>query len=83
MTSRLVIVKAAYDLEAEVWYVEDSDLHSVNAWASTLEELRDKLPAVILDLLDEEGDAGEDSALDVPIEVIAHLSTRARRDTVA
>jgi predicted RNase H-like HicB family nuclease len=83
MTSRLVIVKAAYDLEAEVWYVEDSDLHGVNAWASTLEELRDKLPAVILDLLDEQGDAGEDSALDVPIEVIAHLSTRARRDTVA
>ena len=83
MTSRLVIVKAAYDLEAEVWYVEDSDLHGVNAWASTLEGLRDKLPAVILDLLDEQGDAGEDSALDVPIEVIAHLSTRARRDTVA
>ena len=53
MTSQPVIVKAAYDPEAEVWYVEDSDLHGVNAWASTLEELRAKLPAVIRDLLDE------------------------------
>jgi uncharacterized protein DUF1902 len=80
MASALVIVKAAYDSEANVWYVEDSDLHGVNAWAPSLQELGDKLPAVILDLLDEEG---EDSALDVPIEVIAHLSTRARRDTAA
>jgi hypothetical protein len=81
MASRLIIVKATYDQEAGVWYVEDSgDLPGVNAWAPSVEELRDKLPAVILDLLEAEGD---DSDVDVPIELIAHLSTRARRDTIA
>ena len=80
MSGRLIIVKAAYDAEADVWYVEDSDLPGVNAWAPSVQELRDKLPAVILDLLEEEGD-GEDGDLDVPVELIAHVSTRVRRGT--
>ena len=80
MAGRLIIVKAAYDAEADVWYVEDSDLPGVNAWAPSVQELRDKLPAVILDLLEEEGD-GEDGDLDVPVELIAHVSTRVRRGT--
>jgi hypothetical protein len=44
MAGRLIIVKAAYDAEADVWYVEDSDLPGVNAWAPSVQELRDKLP---------------------------------------
>jgi predicted RNase H-like HicB family nuclease len=77
MAGRLIIVKAAYDPEAGVWYVEDSDLPGVNAWAPTVQELSEKLPAVVLDLLEQEG---EDSDLDdVPIEIIAHMSTRVRR----
>jgi len=83
MARRLIIVKAAYDAEADVWYVEDSDLPGVNAWAPSVQELRDKLPAVILDLLEEEGGDGEDDDLDVPIEIIAHVSTRVRRGTAA
>ena len=76
MAGRLIIVKAAYDAEAGVWYVEDSDLAGVNAWAPTVQELSEKLPAVVLDLLEEEGDSDPD---DVPIEIIAHMSTRVRR----
>jgi predicted RNase H-like HicB family nuclease len=57
---RLIIVKAAYDAEAGVWYVEDSDLPGVNAWAATVQELGEKLPAVVLNLLEEEGDSGPD-----------------------
>ena len=80
--ARRLMIKAAYDPEARVWYVEDSgDLPGVNAWAPTVEELADKLPGVILDLLEEvEGDDGD---LEVPIELIAHVSTRARRGTAA
>ena len=80
MAGRLIVVKAAYDAEAGVWYVEDSDLPGVNAWAPTVQELSEKLPAVVLDLLEEEGDSDPD---DVPIEIIAHMSTRVRRGAVA
>lgn len=83
MAGRLIVVKAAYDPEADVWYVEDSDLPGVNAWAPTVQELRDKLPAIVLDLLEEAGEAGDDDDLDVPIEIIAHLRTHARRGAIA
>ena len=77
MAGRLIVVKAAYDAEAGVWYVEDSDLPGVNAWAPTVQELSEKLPAVVLDLLEQEGEEGDLD--DVPIEIIAHMSTRVRR----
>jgi Domain of unknown function (DUF1902) len=75
MAGRSVHVKAAYDTEAAVWYVEDSDLHGVNAWAPTVEELLRKLPAVVLDLLEAKGcaDGGE-----APIELVARVNTSAR-----
>jgi hypothetical protein len=80
MAGRLIIVKAAYDAEAGVWYVEDCDLPGVNAWAPTVQELSEKLPAVVLDLLEEQG--VDDDLDDVPIEIIAHMSTRVRRGAV-
>jgi hypothetical protein len=77
MAARLVRVNAAYDFEAAVWYVEDSDLHGVNAWAPTVEELLGKLPAVVLDLLEAEGDT---DGGEVPIELVARTKTSARRN---
>jgi predicted RNase H-like HicB family nuclease len=82
MVSRLIVVKAAYDAEAAVWFVESSDLAGVNAEARSIEELLDKLPGVILGLLEEvvpivDGDLG------VPIEVVSHASARVRRRTAA
>ena len=79
MPRGLILVKAAYDLDAAVWFVESSDLEGVNAEAPSLEELLHKLPGVILDLLEEEGFDGAQ----VPVEVVAHASTRVRRGTVA
>jgi predicted RNase H-like HicB family nuclease len=80
MPGRLIIVKVAYDPEARVWYVEDSDLPGVNAEAPTPQELRDKLPGVIADLLEEAGE----SDVEVPIEIIAHMSASVRlRDHTA
>jgi hypothetical protein len=42
----LIVVRAAYDPDAKVWWVEDSaPLNGLNIEAATIDELRDKLPA--------------------------------------
>jgi predicted RNase H-like HicB family nuclease len=69
--TRSVVVKAARDSEAGVWYVEQSDLFGLNAEAETLEELVKKLPAVISDLLE----PGESEGAEVPIELVVHVTT--------
>jgi predicted RNase H-like HicB family nuclease len=76
MSQGVIVVKAARDAEAGVWYVESSDIPGLNVEGETLEELMDKLPGAILDLLE----TGGSDAVDVPIELIAHASTRARRE---
>jgi len=74
----MIVVKAAYDDEAGVWFIESSDMAGLNLEARSIEELRDMLPGAILDLLEaEDGDGGQGD-LDVPIELIAHASTRLR-----
>ena len=45
MPRGLILVKAAYDADAAVWFVESSDLEGVNAEAPSLEALLHKLPA--------------------------------------
>jgi predicted RNase H-like HicB family nuclease len=77
MSNPLVVVKAARDEEVGVWFVESSDLAGLNAEADTLEELIQKLPEVVRDLLEENGLDNAEGA-DVPIELIAHASTRTR-----
>lgn len=71
----MIVVKAAYDSEAQIWFVESSALFGLHLEAATLEQLRDKLPGAVIDLLEAAGEVGE---LDIPIELIAHASTRAR-----
>ena len=78
MVGGVIVVKAARDAEAGVWFVESSDLQGLNLEAESLEELADKLPGAILDLLEASGELNADSAYDVPIELIAHASTRVR-----
>lgn len=69
---RSIVVKAAHDPEAGVWFVEQSDLFGLNAEAETLEDLAKKLPAVIADLVEPE-EAGD---TEVPVEIVVHVSTR-------
>jgi Domain of unknown function (DUF1902) len=45
-----MIVKAAWDPAAKVFYTEYSDLLGLNVEAKTLDELREKLPDAIQDL---------------------------------
>ncbi|HEY1361385.1 MAG TPA: DUF1902 domain-containing protein [Xanthobacteraceae bacterium] len=52
MAGALIVVKAAFDADAGVWFVEDSgDLHGLNLEAPSLEALVAKLPDAVADLL--------------------------------
>ncbi len=73
MTQSVVVVKAAFDPEASVWFVESSDVEGLNLEGSSLEDLLAKLPAAVGDLLDADGSAGAVA----PIELIAHAGARA------
>jgi hypothetical protein len=72
--SALIIVRATWDPEAEVWWTESSDLAGLNAEAPTLEALRDKLPPVISDLIRENEPALRGT--DIVVEIVAHTHTR-------
>jgi hypothetical protein len=76
----LIVVKAAWDAEAEVWWVEHSDLPGLNLEAESLETLRDKLPAAIEDLLEAAGHTGKG---DVLVETKAHAHTHVRLGAAA
>ncbi|MBB5754308.1 DUF1902 domain-containing protein [Prosthecomicrobium pneumaticum] len=56
MARPLILVKAAHDAEAGVWYVESSDLPGLNAEAETLEGLAAKLPGIVMDLIETSGE---------------------------
>jgi len=49
---KMVVVRASYDDDAKVWYVAHSDLSGVHAEGDTLDELRDKLPNVVRDMIE-------------------------------
>jgi predicted RNase H-like HicB family nuclease len=73
---RIAIVKAARDDEAGVWYVEASDLHGLHVEGETFEAFCHNVAGAVADLLEGEvGGAGE-----IPVEIIAHASVRARVD---
>jgi Domain of unknown function (DUF1902) len=70
----LIVVRAAYDPDAKVWWVEDSaPLNGLNIEAATIDELRDKLPAAVFDLLETKAPGA-----DIAIEVIGHMHTRVK-----
>lgn len=77
MGGNVIVVKAARDHEAGVWFVESCDVPGLNLEADSLEALADQLPGAILDLLEAGGGLG-DGDYDVPVELIAHASTRVR-----
>jgi hypothetical protein len=68
-----VTVHAAFDDAARVWFVQESDLRGLNVEAPTLEALVAKLPAAIVDLIED-----EDEQRDIPIEVIAYRRSSVR-----
>lgn len=71
---RYAVVRVAWDDEAKVWYVEESDIPGLAAESATLEELRRKVPIIIQDLLEDEADRPEE----VEIDFIAYAHDRVR-----
>ncbi len=71
---RVALVKAGFDDEAGVWYVEHSDIEGLHVEGETFEAFRQNVADGTADLLFGEGGATED----VHIEIVAHASIRAR-----
>ena len=71
----LIVVKATWDPEANVFVAESDDVPGLVTEAPSIEALRAKLPGIIQDLLDT-GDGIQD--IEVPIEIVAHASVRVR-----
>ncbi len=80
--NKVIVVKAIFDSEARVWFTESSDIHGLRLEAATIEELIERIPGAIQDLL-EDCDGEGDHAYEVPIELIAHASTRVRFQNAA
>lgn len=74
--TQVIVVKAAFDPEAGVWYTESSDVYGLRIEAATLDALVERVPGAIQDLL--EDDESQSGGLDIPIEIIAHASARVR-----
>lgn len=51
-----IVIKAAFDPDAGVWYIEHSSLPGLHLEADTPIELYDKLPGAIEDLLEGSGE---------------------------
>jgi|tagenome__1003787_1003787.scaffolds.fasta_scaffold19565023_2 predicted RNase H-like HicB family nuclease len=70
------VVRVAWDDEAKVWYVEESDIDGLATEADTLEELRRKVPAMIQDLLEGRADRPDE----IEIDFVAYAHDRVRTE---
>jgi predicted RNase H-like HicB family nuclease len=69
---RPIVIHADWDPDAAVWVATTNDIQGLATEADTIEELRAKLPGIILDLLEEHGI----SDLPASIEIVARASDR-------
>lgn len=69
---RHAIVRAAWDDEAGVWYVEESDIAGLSTESETLEGLRQRIRDIIPDLLED----AEDRPATIELDIIAHTHER-------
>lgn len=61
---RYAVIRCAWDAEAGVWFVQETDVPGLATEAPTLEELRHKVPAMIRDLIEGESDNPEEIEID-------------------
>ena len=64
--SRHAVVRFAWDADAAVWSVSESDVPGLATEAASLEALRRKLPGLIQDLLE------DDQIEDIEVDLIAY-----------
>lgn len=72
MPELVIIIKAVWDDEAKVWVATSENLPGLVTEADTIEQLYDKLAAMISDLIDGEG------MTDIPIHLMAEQSRKLR-----
>lgn len=70
-------VKAAWDPEARVWYIERSTLRGLHLEAETPIELYNKLPGAIEDLLEGKGEQEVEFVLSAPFKAAGHVKIAA------
>ena len=62
------VIRAAWDDEAKVWYIEESDIPGLVTESDSLEGLRQRIRDIIPDLLE----AADDVPDSIEIDIIAH-----------
>jgi hypothetical protein len=68
----LYFVKTSFDSEAEVWYVDHTDIPGLATEAPSFEELCSKINVMAAELLVANG--RENGVAEAPIEIIAHTT---------
>jgi hypothetical protein len=71
----LIVVRAAWDPEAQVWVAESEDVPGLVTEAESIEALQRKLPGIIQDLLEDDG-SGAGQEVEIPVEIVANVSSR-------
>lgn len=71
---RHVIIRASWDNETALWFIEWSDIVGLFAEAPTLEELYQRIRDIIPDLLE----ASDDKPEELEIDLIAHKHERVK-----
>ena len=77
-----IVVRATWDPEASYWVAESPDVPGLATGAATLNELAAKIPCIVQDLL-EGADAADVAETEIPIEIIASISTKVRAHVAA
>jgi hypothetical protein len=72
MTSHLVVVKAAFDSEAGVWFIEHCTFPGLSGEASSFEELAKRVPNMLADLMEASGSTEEGQEIRRDHRVIRH-----------
>ncbi len=77
-----IVVRATWDPEASYWIAESPDVPGLATGAATLNELAAKIPGITQDLL-EGTEASKVTETEIPIEIIASISTKVRAHVAA
>ncbi|MGJ4892831.1 DUF1902 domain-containing protein [Bradyrhizobium sp. HKCCYLRH3099] len=77
-----IVVCATWDPEASYWVAESPDVPGFATGAAALNELAAKLPGIIQDLL-ESPDSPDLTETEIPVEIIASISTKVRAHVAA
>ncbi len=80
MTSHLIVVKAAFDPEAGVWFIEHSSFPGLAGEAASFEELAKRVPNMLADLIEASGSI--DNSSEIPVEIIASFGTIIRLNEI-